>query len=549
MGGERVFDVVVVGGGHNGLTAASVLARRGLRVALLEARERLGGLAASYSPWPGFTAPFGAYVLGLYPRWLMREAGIEGRVRLLPKDPGMTVVLGEGRALRVYGDARRTSREFSRVSPADGEAYLRWARLWSALGVLLEEVYSHPPLSPREVVEHAYRAARTPLVGRIVEEALEAAQWMLTAPAARILGEWFESWEARAALVEDALVGEMAAPSTPGTGIVLAHHYLGVSTGRRGEWAYVKGGMGRLIHALAEAAREAGASIETGARVSEVLVESGRAVGVRTWDGRVYRARKAVLWAASIKTLPSVVELDRGLARRIRTLESSGASSKIVLAAREPLKPAEEYRWLGEDLYTSSVITMPGMEYAEKAYGEAVSRGVSREPWLSVNVLNRVDPGLAPEGWILASIFLQYTWRPARSWGEEDKSEVAERGLGVLESVFTLPREGVRVEVLTPRDYEGLGNPGGSIFHISMRLDQLYSSRPLPEASGYTLPGVDRLYLASASSHPGGGVSGLPGWLASRRLLEDLGVEKPRRLSLEKLALKMARSAREMLGR
>ncbi|WP_062662713.1 phytoene desaturase family protein [Aeropyrum camini] len=513
MGGERVFDVVIVGGGHNGLTAASILARRGLSVALLEASERLGGLSASYTPWPGFTAPLGAYVLGLYPRWLMREAGIEGRIRLLPKEPGMTVVLGGGRALRVYGDAGRTSREFSRVSPADGRAYLGWARLWSALGVLLEEIYSHPPLHPREAIEHVYRAARTPLVGRIVEEALEAAQWMLTAPASRILGEWFESWEARAALVEDALVGEMAGPSTPGTGIVLAHHYLGVSTGRRGEWAYVQGGMGRLALALAEAAAGAGASVEAGSRVEEVMVSGGRAVGVRTSDGRVYRARRAVVWAASVKALPAVAELEKGLARRIRSLESSGASSKIILAVKGPLRPRREYSWLGEDLYRSSVVTMPGMEYAEKAYGDALSRGVSREPWLSINVLNLVDPSLAPEGWSLASIFLQYTWRRARRWGEEDRAEVGERGLQVLEGVFSLPREGVRSEVLTPRDYEALGNPGGSIFHISMRLDQLYSSRPLPEASDYRVPGVEGLYLASASSTPEAGCQGCPaGW-------------------------------------
>lgn len=520
------FDIVVVGGGHNGLTAAVLLASKGFSVAVVEASSRLGGLASNYSPWPGFTAPRGAYVLGLYPRWIMKALGIHDRIRLLPKEPNMVSLLGGGRAVRIYGDPSRTSRELSRFSERDARAYVKWARAWGLLGALLEELYCNTPMSLEDSLKSLASVHSVPIVGRRVFQALEEHAWMLAAPASRILGEWFESWEARAALVEDALVGELAGPSTPGTGLILAHHYLGVSTGVRGEWAYVKGGMGALIDALASRLKSLGGYVFTGERVVDVLARRERVYGVLTSGGLELLARNAVLWAASVKSLiePAGEVLDKGLKRRLGSLDSDGASSKLIIALKGLPKPQDGYAWLGEDLYRSSVITMPGLEYAERAYGDALSRGISREPWLSINVLSRVDPSLAPEGWSLTSVFLQYTRGSSRKWGPGDREEVLSNALNVMSEYFYLPKPGkgdMMVDVITPGDYDALA-PGGHIFHISMRPDQIYMWRPLPELSNYKVPGVDGLYLAGSSSHPGGGVSGIPGFLGASRLLSDL---------------------------
>ena len=536
------YDVVVVGGGHNGLTAAVKLALHGARVAVVEATTRLGGLAANYSPWPGFKAPLGAYVLGLYPRRLMEELGVAGRVRLIPKEPGMTVLLGGGRALRIYPDEGRTSREIGRFSEADARAYGEWSRIWRLAGLLLEAVYTHPPASLSDVIDALERVRRLPLVGDRVLRVVENTLWAIQAPASRLLSEFFESEEVRAALVEDAIVGELASPSTPGTSLILAHHYLGSSTGRRGEWAYVEGGMGRLSEVLAERLRELGGRIYTGLRVRRVVSRGGRAYGVELDDGRVVEARRGVILATSVKIMPSLLgdSMPERDVRRVRGLESRGASAKVILALKGgPPRPSRSYQWLKGDLYRSSVVVMPSLDYAERALADALREGMSREPWLSVNVLTDVDPSLAPEGWSLTSIYLQYAVGGS-GWGVEKRRLLLDRVKGVLGDYFSIDWGEAKVDVITPGDYEALGVPGGHIFHISMRPDQLYANRPLPGV-GYKLPWLEGLYIASASAHPGGGVTGLPGLLAAEALLADAGVVKPRRLNIASLAERAVR--------
>ncbi len=527
------YDVIVIGGGHNGLVAACNLALRGLRVAVFEQSSNVGGMASSPEIWPGFKVPIGAYVLSLFKRSIGEELGVIGRLKLIPKEPGMTVFLEGGRVLSTWSDVHRTAEEIRRFSELDANAFIEWSRLWNVVVEVLDVAYSNPPFDMWELFD---------TVGRVLKLArlrygalLDDLTWLLLAPASRLLDEFFESSEVKALLVEDAVVGELAAPSSPGTSLVLAHHYMGDVTGVKGQWAYVEGGIGRLSEVLAERCRELGVDIHLNSRVEEVVVRDGIARGVRV-NGRVYEARFILSSLDARITLLELVPedaVDRSLRRRLRSLRSPGASSKIVLAVRGLPRLRGGYAEYADRIYRSSALTIPSVDYVEKAYRDAITRGCSVEPWISVNTQSYLDPSVAPEGWHLISLFIQYTsYDNPGGWGEESKKELLENVYNVLDNYFENLQDKVeKIIILTPKDYENLfKTPGGHIFHLNMTPDRLWMNRPLPELSKYRTP-IKNLYLCGSSMHPGGGVTGLPGYLASRTLLEDIGLVKRRKLN------------------
>jgi len=525
------YDAVVIGGGHNGLVAACSLALRGLRVAVFEQGEYIGGMASSPELWPGFRVPVGAYVLSLFKKSVGEELGVLGRLKLIPKDPGMTVLLGGGRVLSTWSNVDKTVGEIRRFSELDARAYIEWSRMWSAITEVLDIAYSSPPLDMWELLDTAGRLLK---LARLRYGAfLEDLTWIPLAPASRLLDEFFESDEVKALLVEDAVVGELLAPSSPGSALTLAHHYMGDITGVRGQWAYVAGGIGRLSEVLAERCRELGVEVHLGSRVEEIVVRDGVARGVKV-NGRFYEARFIL---SSLDARVTLLELlpedavDKRLRRRLKSLKSPGASSKTILAVRELPRPRGGYAGYADRIYRSSTLTIPDVEYVERAYRDAITRGYSVEPWISINTQSYLDPSVAPEGWHLISLFVQYTsYDSPRGWGEEPRGELLENVYNVLDRYFEDVRGRVeKILLLTPKDYEEMfGAPGGHIFHLNMTPDRLWINRPLPELSKYRTP-VKNLYLCGSSTHPGGGVTGLPGYLAARTLLEDIGLVKRRR--------------------
>jgi phytoene dehydrogenase-like protein len=525
------YDAVVIGGGHNGLVAACSLALRGLRVAVFEQGRYIGGMASSPELWPGFRVPVGAYVLSLFKKSVGEELGVLGRLKLIPKDPGMTVLLGGGRVLSTWSNVDKTVGEIRRFSELDARAYIEWGRMWSAITEVLDVAYSNPPVDMWELLDTAGRLLK---LARFRYGAfLEDLTWIPLAPASRLLDEFFESDEVKALLVEDAVVGELLAPSSPGSALTLAHHYMGDITGVRGQWAYVTGGIGRLSEVLAERCGELGVEVHLGSRVEEIVVRDGIARGVRV-NGKLYEARFIL---SSLDARVTLLELlpedvvDKRLRRRLKSLKSPGASSKAILAVRELPRPRGGYAEYADRIYRSSTLTIPNVEYVERAYRDAITRGYSVEPWISINTQSYLDPSVAPEGWHLISLFVQYTsYDSPRGWGEEPRGELLENIYNVLDRYFEDVRGRVeKILLLTPKDYEEMFRaPGGHIFHLNMTPDRLWINRPLPELSKYRTP-IKNLYLCGSSTHPGGGVTGLPGYLAARTLLEDIGLVKRRR--------------------
>ena len=283
----RDARVVVIGGGHNGLVCAAYLARRGVRVTLLERRDRLGGACVTEELWPGYRVSRAAYVVSLLRPRILRELEL-GRfgLTLLPRSPASLTPLADGRSLVLGVDPAADSREIARFSPADAALYPRYEALLERIARALEPTLDLPPPELRIRHSRDLRAGlQTLLAGLRLGRQLPAAAQLLLGAARDVIEEWFESEPLRTTLASDAVIGAYASPSTRGTGYVPFHHVMGSIGGKRGVWAYVRGGMGSLAQALAECARARGVTLRCEAEVARIRVQGGRATGVVLVDG------------------------------------------------------------------------------------------------------------------------------------------------------------------------------------------------------------------------------------------------------------------------
>ncbi|TRM89166.1 FAD-dependent oxidoreductase, partial [Sulfolobus sp. C3] len=336
-----------------------------------------------------------------------------------------------------------------------------------------------------------------------------------------MLDEYFESEEIKSALVEDAVVGTFASPSMPGTAYVLAHHVIGEVNGVKGAWGYVEGGMGGVTQALKRSAEYFGAEIYTNAEVDEILVKNNKVEGIKLKNGKEVKAKIVVSNADPKKTFLHLLrnaELDEGFVKKVKALKTTGVSFKIV-GYLEELPDFGNGKSLSPEHIASELI-MPSINYIEKAYDDARIFGYSKEPWLSINIQSSVDPTVAPQGKFSFSIFGQYVVYD-RKRNYEMKDEIATRTLELIRE-YAPNFKPIKYEMLTPLDIESrFGITGGNIFHLDMTPDQLYFFRPLIGYSDYTTP-IEGLYLCGSGTHPGGGVTGAPGYNAYIKILEDL---------------------------
>ncbi|MBK9519956.1 MAG: NAD(P)/FAD-dependent oxidoreductase [Anaeromyxobacter sp.] len=521
-------DVVVVGAGHNGLVTAAYLARAGLRVLVLEARDRVGGACTTEEPWPGYRVSTAAYVVSLFRPEIVRDLDL-GRhgYALLPRSPSSFTPFPDGRSLLMGPDAAQTRREVAKFSARDAERLPEYEAMLLRIAAAIEPTLLETPPDPfSRRLSDLWRLGRMGLrflrLGADGPRALE----VLTGPARAILDRWFESDELKATLATDAIIGAFASPSTPGTAYVLFHHVMGECNGARGVWGYVRGGMGSLSEALAAAARERGAEIRCGARVARVLVRGGRAAGVVLADGTEVPARRVVSNADATVTLLGLLgaeHLPAGVAEAVGAIDYSSASLKINLALSRlpdftalPGAPGPQHR--------GTIHLCPGLEYMERAFDDARAGRPSQEPIVEATIPSVVDPSVAPPGRHLMSMFVQYApYRLAEGSWDDLKEPFADRCVALLDRYAPgFAASVLHREVLSPLDLERrFGLTGGNIFQGAMPLSQLFSMRPLAGYADYRTP-LPGLYLCGAATHPGGGVMGACGHNAARELLRDL---------------------------
>jgi len=520
-------DALIVGGGHNGLVTAALLAGRGLRVLVLERRDLPGGACVTEEVYPGFRFSTAAYLVSLLQERVVRELELHRfGYRVDPKDPAFFSLYPDGRTLTMWQDPQRTAAEIARFSRKDAQAYPAYGAYVDRLARVVEPMLLQTPPqlplhSPFDLADYLRLALDMRSLDR---SAIEGLLKIFTQSAVEFLSEWFESDEIRATLATDGVIGANGGPMSPGTAYVLLHHYMGGVGSVRGLWGFARGGMGAVTRAMAEAARSRGAEIRLGASVAKVLVRNGRARGVVLEDGEEIRARLVISNADPKVTFLQLVDaehLDAEFVRAIRLFRCEGTSLKINLAL-DALPDFTAAPGPGPH-HGATMHICPGIEYMERAWDDAKYGAPSRRPIIEMTMPTIYDPSLAPEGKHIMGIFLQYapytlkegTWDDIReSYADHVIDCIAEYAPNIKSIIL-------HRQVLTPLDIERVyGLTGGNIFHGAMSLDQMFVSRPVLGWARYATP-IEGLYLCGSGAHPGGGVMGAAGYNAARQILKE----------------------------
>ena len=521
--GRERYDVAVVGGGHNGLVAATYLARAGLSTVVVERREIIGGACTTEEFAPGFRASPGAYVLSLLRPAIWRDFDLRARgLEVLEAAPTLNV-FRDGTMLTLHDDDADTARELARFDRRDGAAFAPFRAELLAIAGLLAPWFDRPAPGAPGWLRRGSAAALGRTARRARGHGLAAAKLFATS-AREYLEQRFASEYATAALGWDSISNTLDGPSTPGTAYSLLHEHAASALGGV-TWGFVRGGMGNVTELLADAAREAGAEIVVGAPVERVLVEGGRAAGVRLAAGPEVRATTVLSNADPKRTLLGLVggdQLDPATAAAIGAYRCEGASMKINLALGElpriegtPPGLRDHHRGL-----IQFTLPLAGMD----ADQEGARHGVpAPAPHVELCVPSALDPSLAPPGRHVATLgFRSQPYRLAGSDWDAERDRVADRLLAELGGVIpNLAGAIIDRQVLTPLDLERtLALTGGHHLHGDMSPDQLGPLRPAAGLSGYRTR-IDGLYLCGAGTHPGGGVTGANGRNCAIRVLAD----------------------------
>jgi phytoene dehydrogenase-like protein len=523
-------DVVILGGGHNGLVCAFYLAKAGLKVTILERRHVVGGAAVTEEFHPGFRNSTASYTVSLLNPKVIGDMElarhgltvVERKVsNFLPLDDGRHFRAGEG----------RTQEQVAKFSTRDAERLPEYERRLEVVAAILRDwILKAPP----NMVEGGWMAMLPELLkagglGRQAASLDVQGRRDLLDLFARSAGDWLDGWfesdPIKALFGFDSVVGNYASPYTPGSAYVLLHHVFGKVNGRKGVWGHALGGMGAITQAMARACAELGVEVRLEAPIARVLTEKGRAVGAVTEAGDVVRARAVVsnlhprlLFERFVDD--AVVPAD--FRERIGNFQSGSGTFRMNVALSE-LPNFTVLPGPGDHL-TAGIIMAQSLAYMDRAHAEARLNGWSSKPIVEMLIPSTLDDSLAPAGQHVASLFCQHV---DPTLADEHRETVADLMIETVDA----HAPGFKASVvgrlaLGPRDLERrFGLVGGDIFHGRLTMDQLFSARPVLGHADHRMP-VPGLYLCGSGAHPGGGVTGAPGHNAARAVLKDLGLRQ-----------------------
>jgi len=516
------YDVIIIGAGHNGLTAAAYLARAGRRVLILERRHIIGGCAVTEELWPGYRVSRASYVAGLLRPVVIHELGLAKHgLTLLARNPSSFTAEPDSRGLVLGPDLDASCGEIRYFSRSDARRYPDYEAFLGHIALAVDPLIDAPPPTFGRQGLRSMLA----LVGRArhLGTRLPQAIAMLNGAATPAIAAWFDSEPLCATLATDAIIGAWAAPSTPGTGYVLFHHVMGETNGTRGIWAYVRGGMGGISAALAAAATLYGVEIRCDAPVAGITTVGGRASGVVLDDGSEIGAPVIVSNADPKVTLLDLLgagHLPDGARHGIERLDFRSPVMKINVAL-DRLPDFTSRPGAGPELHGTIHVGATRMTDLERSFEAARAGRLPERPMIELTIPSTLDDSLAPAGKHVASLFVQHVpWAPRDTDWNAARDGFADRVFALVDEVapgFTASV--LQRDVLAPPDLERtFGITGGNIFHGAMTPDRLFARRPLPGITGYRTP-LTGLFMCGAGTHPGGGVMGACGRNAANVIL------------------------------
>jgi phytoene dehydrogenase-like protein len=528
-GPGRRYDAVVVGGGHNGLTAAAYLARAGLSTLVLERRDIVGGCCVTEEIAPGCRASTTSYIASMLRPEVVRDLDLGAHgLRMVPCEPGLQIALPEGATIPWWSDLDRTVAGLRRHSARDAETFARVDGQLKRLARYLQPYFLEPPPDVHarglDGLMELLRTARR--FRRMTGDEIAGMVSFLTSSLGEFLDRHYESEPVKRLILANNVYGAHSAPYRPGTALGLLFHLLsGGEHGLQGFYGHVIGGMGAITAALAGAGRRLGAAIRTSAGVARIGVRNGRATGVVLEDGTEIAARVVLSSADPKRTFLGLVEaadLPEEFRAAVRGIRMAGPCAKVNLVLAE--EPRVNGMPADADPRRRALFTLvPTLEGAERIYDVAKSGEIPEDLWVDCVVASNVDDTLAPRGRHVMTCFVQYVpYRLRRGTWDESRDLLGDRVVKTIAAYApNVPGSVVARQVLTPLDLERVyGLTEGNIFHGDLALDQLFFMRPVPGWARYRTP-VAGLYLCGAGAHPGGGVTGAPGYNAAHQVLRD----------------------------
>jgi phytoene dehydrogenase-like protein len=519
----KKYDAVIIGAGHNGLVCAFYLARAGLKVRVLEARDIVGGAAVTEEFHPGFRNSVASYTVSLLqPKVIKDMALADHGYRVIERPISNFLPQEDGGYLKLGGGLERTQAEFRRFSKHDANALPAYYDMLDNVADVLRDLALKSPPNSGGGIPSLIDAA---VQGRALMKLSMAQQRdtldLFTKSARDFLDGWFESEAVKAAFGFDAVVGNYASPDTPGSAYVLLHHVFGEVNGKKGAWGHCIGGMGSITQIMAKVVRDMGVEISLESPVERVLVDGGSAVGVRLASGEEIAAARVIANIGPKLLYGKMFEdgdLPAEFRRRVAGYKVGSGTFRMNVALSE----LPRFTCLPEpgEHHQSGIIIAPTLDYMDRAFTDARQYGWSKKPIVEMLIPSTVDDSLAPGGQHVASLFCQQ-FAPKHDW-DADEDKAANCIIDTVEAYAPGFRQSIMGrQILSPLGLERkFGLAGGDIMHGHMSIDQLWSARPILGNAAYRGP-LNGLYMCGAGSHPGGGVTGAPGHNCAAEVLAD----------------------------